>query len=63
MKIYLKDSTLQECLDKIAIFPLCCTLIAREYESEMKPRGNEYDWKNILTKIGKNADKSMLTSL
>ena len=63
MKIYIKDSTLQECLDRASIFPLCCTLICRTFEPELKPHANDYNWKDILTKIGKNADKDMNISL
>lgn len=63
MKIYFKDSTIQESLDRITLFPLCCTLVCRTFETELKPHVNDYNWKDILTKIGKHADKNMVISL
>ena len=63
LKIYLKDSTLQECMERVAIFSLCCTIVCRAFESELKPHANDYNWKDMITRVGKNSDKDMLMSL
>lgn len=45
------------------MYPLCCTVVNRFYEQELKPRTDSYNWKEIIVKISKNSDKNMVVAL
>lgn len=63
LKIYLKDQTIQESLERMELYTLSCTIINQFYDLEMKPRADTYNWKEIITKISKNSDKNMTMAL
>ena len=63
VKIHLKNETLQEGLDRVDLYHMCCLLLSRFYDREMKPMIDSYDWNSIIVKVSKNCDKNMPLAL
>lgn len=45
------------------LYHLCCVILSRFYEHEMKHKNDTYDWKSIIVKVSKNCDKNMRVAL
>lgn len=45
------------------LYQICCVILSRFYEHEMKHKNDTYDWKNIIIKVSKNCDKNMRVAL
>lgn len=62
LKIKLKQQTLESGLETIELYHLTCMIIARFYSGELKGKNN-YDWKELISRISTNCDKNMQMGL